>query len=67
MRRMPLLTLDACGSVRGRRSSGKVKLPGLGYTLDIGRYYVSIRGAPELCGTFTIAIRNLTQHEFHTA
>lgn len=48
-------------------TEGKVKLPGHGYLLEVARYYIAVRGAPELCGDYTIAVRNLTQSEFHTA
>ena len=45
-------------------ASGKVRVPGHNVVLERARYYVSVQGAPELCGNFTISIRNLTQHEF---
>lgn len=35
--------------------------------LEVARYYVSVRSFPDMCGDFTVQIRNLTQHEFHAA
>ena len=35
--------------------------------LHIGRYYIAVRGTVDMCGDFGVSVRNLTQHEFHTA
>ena len=44
-----------------------MRLPKSGSPLHVGRYYVSVRAAVDLCGDFTIQVRNLTQQEFHSA
>ena len=61
----PALTLQP--SPAHRRSEARSLLPADGHPLRVGRYYVSVRAAVDLCGDFAITVRNLTQHEFHAA
>ena len=61
----PTLTLQP--SPAHRRSEARSLLPADGHPLRVGRYYVSVRAAVDLCGDFAITVRNLTQHEFHAA
>jgi len=32
--------------------------------LNVGKYYISVRGSAELCGEYTVSVRNLNQAEF---
>jgi len=48
-------------------SEKHVTLPGGGHPLRVGRYYISIRGSVNMCGDFSLRVRNLTQHEFHSS
>ena len=64
---VPPLTLTLQPSPAHRRSEARSLLPADGHPLRVGRYYVSVRAAVDLCGDFAITVRNLTQHEFHAA
>ena len=44
-------------------SQGSVTLPSLDHELLAGRYYVSIRGSVDMCGSYSISLRNLTQSQ----
>ena len=48
-------------------SSGTVTLPSMDLALEAGRYYVSVRGSADMCGTYAITLRNLTQVEVSAA
>lgn len=44
-------------------SSGTVRLPTATTPFQPGRYYVSVKGATEMCGSYQITTRALTQAE----
>ena len=58
---------DLAPAAARRRTEAHFRLPHAPYSLEVARYYIAVRGVGEMCGEFTVSLRNLTQVQFHAA